>query len=253
MDLSATRPFADSLPGDLDLAEKMAADGYLCLRGLLDRDDVHSARDAIAAVLADEGVLASASPVGGLVFRGGDPPDRGLLERAHRRINALDPFTRLADVPAVGAVMRALLGDAVTTHVRRICRVKYPHDTYDIVGRRQDFWYVKGAEETYTCWAPLTDTNADLGGLAVRPGSLGGAPMSHAQRADSRFHGVDDDGDEGAWAWPPMRVGDALVFHSLTVHAGLPNTSAHVRLSVDYRYQRAGAPMDPSHTRPHFE
>jgi ectoine hydroxylase-related dioxygenase (phytanoyl-CoA dioxygenase family) len=253
VDLDATRPFADSLPGDPDLAQRMAADGYLCLRGLLDRDAVHAARDAIASVLADDDVLASATPASDLVFRGGEPPDRGVLERAHKRINTLDAFTALSEQPGIRAVMSVLLGDAVRTHARKICRVKYPHDSYDIVGPHQDFWYVKGAEETYTCWTPLTDTSAALGGLAVRPGPQSGGPTPHAQRADSRFHGVDDDGDPRAWAWSPMRVGDALVFHSLTVHAGLPNTSAHVRLSVDYRYQRAGAPMDPSHVRPHFE
>ena len=42
----------------------------------------------------------------------------------------------------------------------------------------------------------------------------------------------------GDWFSSPFDLGDALFFHSKTVHQGVPNLSGNrVRLSVDYRYQ----------------
>lgn len=253
MDLSRARPFRVSYSGDPGLPATMREDGYAYLPKLVPEEAIDASREAIAAVLADEGILLSGSPPGDLVYGGGAPPSRDVLLGLHKRLNPLPAFATLADQPAILTVMRALLGEDALTHVRKICRVKYPHDPYDIVGPHQDFWYIKGAEETYTCWAPLTATTTDVGGLAILPGTHRDGPVAHSASDGSRFHGVGDVAADSEWAWSPMQVGDVLVFHSLTVHSGLPNTSAHVRVSVDYRYQRGGDPMDESHTRPHFE
>ena len=51
----------------------------------------------------------------------------------------------------------------------------------------------------------------------------------------------------------PMRAGDVLLFHSLCVHRGVPNTTPdRVRLSVDYRYQGISQPITPGSLLPHF-
>ena len=223
MDLNRVRPFTVSDSGDPALQARMADEGYLYLPRLVAPAAVDEARAAIADVLADEGVLKVGSPPADLTYRGGDPPSRDVLLALHKRLNPLAAFTTLAEQPPILTIMGALLGDRVRTHVRKICRVKYPHDAYDVVGAHQDFWYVKGAETTYTCWLPLTNTSAVLGGLAIRPASHLDGPTAHHQSDGSRFHGVGDVASTNGWVWSPMGVGDALVFHSLTVHAGLPN------------------------------
>lgn len=245
--------FAPSGADDADLARKMAEDGYLYIPRLLTPARVHDAREDIAAVLAAATLLAPGAAPGRLHYRGGEAPGRDVLVAVHREINLLPAFNGLATQEGAMQVMRRLLGAHAVPHTRKICRVKYPHDAYDVVRPHQDFWYVKGAEETYTCWAPLTDTDAELGGLAVLARSHKRETIAHVQPVDSRFHGVEDTDQDADWTWSPMRVGDALIFHSLTIHAGLPNSSQTIRLSVDFRYQRSDAPMEPSHSRPHME
>ncbi len=48
---------------------------------------------------------------------------------------------------------------------------------------------------------------------------------------------------EGSWVSGPLEAGDVLIFHSLTVHKGLPNLTDQLRLSLDNRYQRASEPI----------
>ena len=44
---------------------------------------------------------------------------------------------------------------------------------------------------------------------------------------------------DGEWFSNPFQLGDALFFHSKTLHQGLPNVSGNrLQLSVDYRYQK---------------
>ncbi len=48
---------------------------------------------------------------------------------------------------------------------------------------------------------------------------------------------------EGSWVTGPLEAGDVLIFHSLTVHKGLPNLTERLRVSLDNRYQRASEPI----------
>ena len=51
-----------------------------------------------------------------------------------------------------------------------------------------------------------------------------------------------------------MQAGDALIFHSYTVHRALVNVSQRrLRVSVDYRYQGVSQPIVEDSLRPHYE
>ena len=55
---------------------------------------------------------------------------------------------------------------------------------------------------------------------------------------------MDIDKVPGDWVTTDYRLGDALIFHSLTVHKALPNQSPdRFRLSVDYRFSPASQPI----------
>ena len=55
---------------------------------------------------------------------------------------------------------------------------------------------------------------------------------------------MDIDKVPGEWVTTDYRLGDAIVFHSLTVHKALPNQSLdRFRLSVDYRFSPASQPI----------
>ena len=63
---------------------------------------------------------------------------------------------------------------------------------------------------------------------------------------------VDGHLDEADFCNSPMAQGDVLLFHSLTVHRGLPNRSRAMRLSMDLRYQRRGEVATGHTVRPHL-
>ena len=48
---------------------------------------------------------------------------------------------------------------------------------------------------------------------------------------------------DGRWRYSPFAAGDVVIFNCLTVHKGVPNRSASLRLSVDMRYQPAREPV----------
>jgi len=87
-------------------------------------------------------------------------------------------------------------------------------------------------QDMLTTWLPLMDIPAQLGGLAVLPGSHLGPPLRpRLLRAD-----------EPGWATTDYRPGDVLVFHCLTSHAALPNHADRLRISADFRWQAADQP-----------
>ena len=81
-----------------------------------------------------------------------------------------------------------------------------------------------------------------MGGLAIARGS-----HRHGVRDFTVSSGAGGmeviDPLEGSWVAGPMAAGDVLIFHSLTVHKGLPNASDRLRMSLDNRYQRASEPI----------
>ena len=54
----------------------------------------------------------------------------------------------------------------------------------------------------------------------------------------------------GAWRGGDFAAGDAVIFHSLTVHRGSPNLTDRLRLSADFRFQRASDPITPASCQP---
>jgi hypothetical protein len=86
-----------------------------------------------------------------------------------------------------------------------------------------------------TCWLPLADADADVGGLAIVPGShLHGV-------APKRWYSQDFAPDDG-WARADYRFGDVLMFTSSMLHSGMRNRSAdRFRLSLDIRLYMPGS------------
>ena len=83
-----------------------------------------------------------------------------------------------------------------------------------------------------TSWNPLMDIPVRIGGLAVQPGGHLGPPRP------PRPLGLSEPG----WATTSYEPGDVIIFHCLTPHAALPNTSSALRISGDFRWQRPDQP-----------
>lgn len=259
MSIAATpfKPFYDAvelIDRPAKLRRRMRQDGYLFFPKLLPMEPVERLRLDVLRILRRHGLLDANAPLEEGVYKGGDPPGREPLLQFHLEINKLESFEALAREPALMAVMSRLIDGPVHVHTRKICRVKYPSDPYDIVLPHQDFWYIRGSQDTYSAWLPLMAMDERVGGLAAARGSHTLGPLPHQVGERSRFAGIADETAEGLdWRRSSFQQGDALIFHSLTAHQGLLNESPTIRLSIDCRYQREGTAMQASHSRPHFE
>ncbi|HEY3953860.1 MAG TPA: phytanoyl-CoA dioxygenase family protein [Streptosporangiaceae bacterium] len=215
------------------LRARLAADGYLFFRGLLPAREVRAAGAAVAGRLQS----------GGWLSRDGTPASRpravnpadALADPAFRAALAGLDFNRIPYLPALRTLVRRVLGDAAFSYPAKVLRAVYPEQPGQRPrGRYVHYDYaVAGVQDMLTSWVPLIDIPAQLGGLAVQPG--GHLGRLQPPRLLSR--------KEPGWASTGYRLGDVIIFHSLTPHAALPNDARTLRLSGDFRWQLPDQPV----------
>ena len=223
--------------------------GYLLLRGALDSGLVRRVRDDLIAILHDCHILES--PEAPPIWSGGPPPTEEEYMGYYKRAVQLDSFNRLAESPEVRAVMEAIYDGPVQVWEQRLLRIIPPDPEGAAplgVGAHQDgspqLGY--GTQDFCTAWIPLTEIDKRLGGLAVVPGSHRGGVRAQTGAASSSLKTAKDQvfelpsADE-EWVTTTYNPGDLVVFASMTLHKGNPNTSDRLRLSCDFRYQPRGA------------
>lgn len=234
------------------LRGRLAEDGYLFFRRLIEPASVRAVREDVLSALDRAGWLAPGSPAtdarpGPAIRREGADD----FWDGYRRVQRVERFHRLAHRPEVRAVLRTLLADDVVVHPQKIARASFPRSCFT-TPPHQDFRYIQGTTDTFTVWMPLGDCPAELGGLRVLAGSQdnGLLPVGSATGAGGLAVDVRDDHPD--WVSTGYEAGDVLVFHSLTVHGAMDNTADRLRLSVDYRYQSAREPIARPSLTPHF-
>ena len=247
IELSACSPFVDCSPllGDGARLRAAAAErGYLYFRGLLPASEVQAVRRAVLQVTAAHGALDATAPLEAGVARPGvhlTEYDRTPEFAAYYRdLQRLRVFHALPHHPRLMGALEQLLGEAVWVHPRHIVHAIFPEDLKFTTPPHQDFQPVRGAPDTWTAWVPYGDCDEALGGLAVveRSHDRGWLPVG----TDKETVAV---GAGASWAWSPMAAGDVLLFHSLTIHQGVDNTSGdRIRLAGSFRYQRVSEPAD---------
>ena len=222
-----------SLRPDHDqLRRRLADDGYLFLRGLLRAADVRAALDAVRAELSVGGWIdgngSAGSPSRSINVRAAlaDPSLRAAL--ASRGLNRLAFLSPLRDL------VRLLLGPGAFCYPVKVLRVDYPEGhSRPTKGRYVHYDYAtSGVQDMLTTWLPLMNITAQLGGMAVLPGSHLGPP-SRPWLLQA---------DEPGWATTDYRPGDVLLFHCLTAQAALPNHADSLRISADFGWQAADQP-----------
>ena len=227
----------------------LAEHGYLLLRGALNRDLVQRVRDDLIAVLHECNILES--PTAPPIWSGGPPPTEEEYMAYYERAVQLDSFNRLAESAEVRAVMEAIHDGPVQVWEQRLLRIIPPDPDGAAplgVGAHQDGSPQLGylTQDFCTAWVPLTDIDERLGGLAVVPGSHRGGVRAQTGSASSSLRTAKTQTFEAPsageqWVTTTYRPGDLVVFASMTLHKGQPNTSDRLRLSCDFRYQPEGA------------
>ena len=259
------RDSSDAATDFVELRRRFAEDGYLYMKGYLDRDQVLTARAALTERLAVAGMLdpdyphteAIARKDAGYVFK----PD---LTTGNEPVQKLLYSGRLTDF------YRQFYGEEIRhydyTWLRAIGPGKgtNPHCDLPYMGR--------GTHKHMTCWLPYGEVSYELGGLMVLENSFKRmdllqnyvyrdvdtfcenkpAEVAKVKEGKWTFSGTLSHNPVvlrnkfgGRWLTTEYQPGDFLTFGMFQVHASLDNrTENRFRISSDTRYQRASEPID---------
>ena len=239
------------------LRSRFAEDGYVLLRGLLDRRQVLELRADYFARF-DPAFLAPGSAAEAGLFSGTVPdtlPEYGTAGHPAYDLVRSDRFDRFSRTPQLRKIAEALLGGPAELLPRRILRhfhrgsgkASRAHIDYDYMDR--------GSDQLVTAWIPLGDCPLECGGLIYLEGSQR-APVTeldrlreHTDRPDDRRPISNDlsltaQALGGRWLWTDYRAGDVVLHSPYLVHASLDNVSDTMRLSADLRFRRRDTELD---------
>ena len=235
------------------LAERLARDGYLFLRGLLPRETVMEVHRRLLEKAAAGGWLDPAHPVDDGVADPAaackDPEERYM--KVFRGLWADEALHRLRTHPDALALFERIFGEKALAHPMFVQRNIFPRSgSFDFTtGAHQDRVHIGGAT-SYAMWVPLGDCPREKGALAVAAGS------HRAGVLDTKVGGGAGGMDigvpiPGEWVTGSFAAGDALIFADTTVHRALPNRSRTIRQSFDARYQPASQPIADNNMIPY--
>ncbi len=236
------------------LHEQYQAQGYLWLKGVLDRQVVLDFRSWYFEQFLSTGLLAPGSdPRNG--FYAGKATEN--LELAHRimvgivRTPEYDAFCRATPIVRF---YEAFLGGPVHLYQRKLIRYTRPGDP-KCTGGHYDMVYLRqGSDAFCSSWIPIGDTGVEMGGLTYLEGSHRLGSQLESQVVDPNVGGDWLSKDLPAlaeranarWLVADYEAGDMVVHSPYLIHASTVNYSpeGRMRLSTDIRYQLVGAKVD---------
>jgi hypothetical protein len=259
------RDSSDAADDFVELRRRFSEDGYLYMKGYLDRGEVLTARASLTERLAAAGVIDSSRPhIEGFAAPGGGYVFKPEVTKNNVAVQTLLYSGRLVEF------YRQFFDEEVShydfTWLRAIGPGKgtNPHCDLPYMGR--------GTHRHMTCWLPYGDISYELGGLMVLEGSHQrldllekyvyrdvdafcenkAADAANAKSGKWTFSGTLSHHPPmvrnkfgGRWLTTEYQPGDFLTFGMFLVHASLDNrTENRLRISSDSRYQRASEPID---------
>jgi len=250
--MSDLQPFTDSsdlLGQPAALRVRMQQDGYLFMPGLLPTGPVQEVYTAIMAICQECGWADSEGHAQGPARIEGAPDFWEVYDRVQR----LEVFHAFAHRPELLQMIEVLVQDQPFLHPRNISRITFPQTEQFTTPPHQDYVHIQGTPDVYTTWIPLSDCPLALGGVAVLAGSHTHSILPVHKANGAGGLGVDTDELDLVWHTSDYHAGDVLLFHSHTVHKGLPNrTTDQLRISVDYRYQGLKGAIVEDGLIPHY-
>ncbi len=235
------------------LKQRLDREGYLYLSGLLPTEIIETLRLRWLQFAHDAGWVSGKTPFGNEVANLSAfcaEPQEVYMDVMHQ-VYKLPEFWTIPLHPNVIDLFERLFGDQVLTLPNVIGRTIFPQRTEFTTPAHQDWISIQGCEETYTCWIPVSDVPAELGGLQLNAGSHRGGIYNFKPAMGAGAMEIVDGLDESKWVYSPTHQGDVVIFHSLTVHKGMPNSTDRLRMSIDARYQRVSDTVAPNSLKPH--
>ena len=245
-----------------ELQRRLASDGYLFLRGLLDVQEVMDARHELLQRLVEVGEIQT-------------PAIAGIATGERRRRELAGDLGAFWKSVSEGKLLRRVShGPRLRTIVERVFNAPpRPHDymflRIGVVGRSTNLHYdhpffARGSQRVHTVWIALGEVPRVEGPLVVLEGSHRFTDLIERSR------GIDYDSKssprvaalEDAVTLAQTRntrlltadfaPGDFVLFGMTTMHGSLDNHSplGRVRVSCDVRYQPAADPLDQRYFGP---
>ena len=148
--------------------------------------------------------------------------------------------------PALLELARVILGQEIRLYPNYSVRPKLPENKRTEVLWHQDAGYTSKEADVLrmmNVWTPLVPVNVENGCMEFIPGSHKWGVVPHEK--DEYYLRIQDDYIKPVEA-DAVRIeiapGDVVIFSNLLFHRGLPNRAAHIRWSLDFRYQDARQP-----------
>jgi ectoine hydroxylase-related dioxygenase (phytanoyl-CoA dioxygenase family) len=250
------------------LREQYQEQGYLWLRGILERNEILAFRRRYFVAMLPTGMVAAGSDaVEGIAS--GQPVDHELHKKLLMEFVRTAAYEAFCLQPRIWQFYEKFLGGAVYLHKRKIIRSSSPGDKGSTPAH-YDLIYLRGGTDTVcTSWIPIGDTPVEMGGLAYLEGSdrMGRELEAEfaARNADlapeERINAYNKNMSEGGWVsknlaemaerfdtrWlvADYEAGDMVVHSAYMIHASTTNVHhTRMRLSTDIRYQRVRDEID---------
>lgn len=251
------------------LRERLEAEGYIWLKGFLDKDFVLDLRRRYFEMFAGSGFLAEGTdPVEG-IYSAQDYDKQVVRERAIEFVRWAS-YEAFCYAPRIWQFYEAFLGGPVYLHKRKIVR----HTTVDdagTTGAHYDLTYLRGGTDSVlTSWIPIGDIPVEMGGLVYLEGShtygrqaeaefsIKNQALPPEERISAYNRNMVNSGWltkdipslanrlNSRWLAADYETGDMVIHTAYMIHAATTNISPErrIRLSTDIRYQLVREPID---------
>ncbi len=251
-----------------ELWEQYRAQGYLWLKGILDRDQVLDFRRRYFAAFQETGLVASGKdPVEGIYSGGGE--DHNLIRKVLMEVVRWASYEAFCLSAPIWKFYDTFLEGPSYLHKRKLIRHTVPGDPH-CTGAHYDLVYLRGGTDRIcTSWIPIGDIPVEMGGLAyleaadpwgremeakfvAENGHLSPAERISAYNRDMNVGWLTKNLPELAdrldsrWLVADYEAGDMVVHSPYMIHATTVNTDpdGRMRLSTDIRYQRVRDEID---------
>ena len=238
------KTFRTIAANDLDsvsLKSEMETYGYVFIRDLIPKEAMEPLLDDMIGVASDEGwMLEGTAPsdrIANPAMACFDPEPK--YKQAANRVFRLERLHALTHHPALTDAMKRLTGPRLFVHPKPIARMIFPNCEGALLHAHQDNSGIAGSPESYTVWMPLHDCLQGEGTLEIKEAShLDGLQTTEGYIKPETAPG-------GDWVGGRINAGDAVMFHSLTVHQSTLSTASQLRFSVDCRFQSYDEAVSP--------
>lgn len=233
------------------LKQRMNEDGFLYMRGLIDRKKVLKARETILKHLESHDALVPDTPLFHGVMGGRSPQMMG------RKGIAYHPdVLNVIESEELFSFFNAYFAEPAITYNYKWLRAV---GNEEYTGAHFDYVYMgRGSTNLHTTWVPFGDIPVEQGTLVMCPASNHLDSYSRIRDTYGRLD-VDRDLVEGWFTKDPMEItdkfgshwlttnfeaGDVMIFGMHTMHASTTNLTTRWRISCDIRFQPASDPVD---------